>query len=155
MPNFETENELAAKLVGLGFADSHAAALAAEQANRGIPHLETASFMAIVRTFLYSETDLSKIAKLKETEGESFGNDATLTAMRTLIQSGASPADVLCIARECQLKLLRQLFILIDNVTNYSGFPVTGYGLYAFDAETEEDEIHLDGLSENFHQLVD
>ncbi|MCA9108230.1 MAG: hypothetical protein KDA83_22695, partial [Planctomycetales bacterium] len=54
-------DDLTDALVKLGFETDHARLLADEQLKHGIPHVENASFMAIVKTFMTSHDDETTI----------------------------------------------------------------------------------------------
>ena len=155
MPKFLDYDSLKAALQSLGVAEELAELLANEQLTRGNAHVERLSFIKIVRSFLrkIDEERVIPANRFYWMTPQQLADDACSQALQRIIAAGIDAKDVNLIMREAQIMIVEEIFTLLDNVTNYEGFPVDGFCLHALSGTTDEPDVLIDGLHEMVGEL--
>jgi hypothetical protein len=148
MPKFTDKQNLFDALKKLGIDDPLADNLANEQLRSGIPHVETISFLRIVNSFVWTLENPESLQRMKNISEDELERNPFAKSVRRMLELGVSSLDIKIVIREMQYELLEQVFSLLDNISDYDGFPIDEFNLYAINEETNEPEVLIDGLHE-------
>ena len=148
-----TVSDLSDALVQLGFNTDHARKLAEEQLRSDIPHVENASFIAIVKSFMTSHDDTDKIETASEPTPAMLKHNIMIRSRAELLGLGVSGDALLRFERVVQTELLNDLFCFLSGHYSNSSIPVDTFHICSVDEMTEEVTAHLTSLNEFIPQL--
>ena len=97
---------------------------------------------------MYSLDEPEQMLALTEMSEQDLEGNEDALAKRRMLLAGADPRDIKIVARDSQFDLLHQLFALMDNVSDYEGYPVDEFNLYAINESTNDPDVQIDGLHE-------
>ena len=148
LANPKTTEERKVALEQLGFDPERARSLANEQTARGIPHVESSSFIAIVRSLMTSTDDQEKLEIASDPSESMLKNNADIKVRHELLKLGVPGGVVLDFERTIQRQLLENLFDFFSGHRSYSSVPVDTFHICAVDEMTEEVTAHVTALDE-------
>ena len=153
MPTEKTVDDLSDALVKLGFNSDHARLLAEEQLRCGIPHVENASFIAIVRSFMTSHDDDEKIQTASAPTPAMLQHNTIIRLRSELLGLGVPGDMILRFERAIQKELLNEIFCFLSGHYSSGSIPVDTFRICSVDEETEEVTAHLTSLNELIGEL--
>lgn len=144
----KTVDDLTDALVKLGFNGDHARLLAEEQLRSGIPHVENASFIKIVRSFMTSHDDDEKIQTASAPTPAMLQHNTLIRLRHELLGCDVSGDLILRFERAIQRELLNDIFCFLSGHYSNDSIPVDTFHICSIDDSTNEVTAHLTALNE-------